>query len=239
MDLFSRGTGDEGVWTPLADVMAALMVVFMLLVTLLSAQIDPAISMEEAHLRAQKVVYAQLREVLGEHLDEWDAQLDPLTLAIQFKDGGGVLFGMGDATLSPEFRRVLNELVPKMIEAVVAEDHLRPLIEEIRIEGHTSSEWSRFVTPSQAYLLNMELSQDRTRTVLAYVLRHRAVRESEHRQWFRKHLTANGLSSSRPVQTASGDEDPDRSRRVEIRFQLWKTPEAAEFVRDNLFSTQP
>ena len=42
---------------------------------------------------------------------------------------------------------------------------------EIRIEGHTSSEWFDQSTGNEAYLNNMELSQNRARNVLDYILR--------------------------------------------------------------------
>ena len=62
----------------------------------------------------------------------------------------------------------------------------------------------------------MELSQDRTRSVLRFVLD--TVNEGEPREWTRRHLTANGLSSSQPI-LVDGAEDPAASRRVEFRVR--------------------
>src|SRR5690606_16352485 len=104
-------------------------------------------------------------------------------------------------------------------------------ISEIRIEGHTSSEWNEHVSEEEAYLLNMELSQGRTRAVLTYFLRHEAINRHSLREHIRSRLTANGLSSSHPILDSLGKEDTVRSRRVEIRFQQKRDREAIELIR--------
>ena len=61
----------------------------------------------------------------------------------------------------------------------------------------------------------MELSQARTRNVLYYCLNISNLEIS----WVKKLITANGLSSSQPVLTATGVESPTKSRRVEFRVR--------------------
>jgi outer membrane protein OmpA-like peptidoglycan-associated protein len=63
----------------------------------------------------------------------------------------------------------------------------------------------------------MELSQARTRTTLSYVLGLPTV--AADRPWLTHYLTANGLSSSRPILDADHHEDSERSRRVEFRVR--------------------
>jgi outer membrane protein OmpA-like peptidoglycan-associated protein len=93
----------------------------------------------------------------------------------------------------------------------------QPSIEEVRIEGHTSSEWRGAANPTDAFFRNMDLSQQRTRAVLEVILTARGL--EQHRDWARTTVTANGMSSARPVFRAgnASAEDPDRSRRVEFR----------------------
>jgi hypothetical protein len=67
------------------------------------------------------------------------------------------------------------------------------------------------------YLHNMELSQARTRSTLLYVLMLPQVRGEV--DWLRRLVTANGLSSSRPILDASGKEDAARSRRVDFKIR--------------------
>jgi outer membrane protein OmpA-like peptidoglycan-associated protein len=63
----------------------------------------------------------------------------------------------------------------------------------------------------------MELSQARTRSTLSYVLGLPSV--DGDRAWLTHYLTANGLSSSRPILDANRHEDAERSRRVEFRVR--------------------
>ena len=90
-------------------------------------------------------------------------------------------------------------------------------ISEIRIEGHTSSEWSGEISQEDSYILNMELSQNRTRSVLQYVLSIPDI--APIREWLKMHLTANGLSSSKLIANHHGKENPEESRRVEFRVR--------------------
>lgn len=63
----------------------------------------------------------------------------------------------------------------------------------------------------------MELSQDRTRSVLQYALD--TLPTTQNRDWVQTIITANGLSSSKPVLMATGEEDTTQSRRVEFRVR--------------------
>ncbi len=68
----------------------------------------------------------------------------------------------------------------------------------------------------------MELSQGRTREVLKYMLGHQQLQEDT--KWIEKHITANGLSSNRPITKKDKDgnytnvEDREKSRRIEFRI---------------------
>ena len=71
----------------------------------------------------------------------------------------------------------------------------------------------------------MELSQDRARSVLEYCMDMMKSRPWDNR-WLVKKLTANGLSFSRLIcrdgregDCAYGNEDKDKSRRVEFRIR--------------------
>ena len=170
--------------------------------------------------REQQIFEALLRE-FREDLPGWNAEIEEATLLIRFKSPE-VLFELGDDAIRPEFQTILRNFFPRYVEVLKP---FRDALDELRIEGHTSSEWYN-ASFEQAYFENMRLSQDRTRTVLEYVLGLNAV--SDERAWLRQLLTANGLSSSRRVLTAKGIEDPERSRRVEFRV---KTTVRSEIVK--------
>ena len=86
----------------------------------------------------------------------------------------------------------------------------------MKIEGHTSSEWSNS-TLDEAYFNNMKLSQERTRSTLEKCYAQTPV---EMQEWVRKFVTANGMSFSRPVLLQDGSEDVVRSRRVEFTIVI-------------------
>ena len=106
------------------------------------------------------------------------------------------------------------------------------MIEELRIEGHTSSIWNTDVSDHQAYLYNMQLSHARTFSVLEFTLGLRSV--EEHYQWIQPKLTANGLSSSRVIRGADGEEDRASSRRVEFRIRTKIEDDVLQLIDEGL-----
>ena len=121
--------------------------------------------------------------------------------------------------LTEDFERALRIFFPIYLQTVDKWE-LRGLVDEIRIEGHTDSDGS--------YMYNMELSQDRARNVLNFVIELPKLKKSEaYFQWSKSLLTANGLSYSRRLNQSGdvmrfpfkGEENKDRSRRVEVKLR--------------------
>jgi len=223
----------------LGDLMAAILLIFVLLLsaTLLMLREEynkknqlaeeTRLAAEETRRRAEEIqkiaqMYNRLKVELFDDLfrefrsdlEKWNAVLDRETLSVRFQEPD-VLFGRGEAGIKPSFQAILDDFFPRYIR-ILAISKYKENIEEIRIEGHTSSEWINETDPTRSYFKNMELSQDRTRSVLEYVLR---LVRGEQREWSQRLITANGLSSSKLIQTANGEEDQDRSRRVEFRVR--------------------
>ena len=149
----------------------------------------------------------QFRTVWRGYLD-----LDMETLSIRFKKP----FIQGDATVPNAFKNVLLDFFPRYV-AILTKPEYRDGIAEIRIEGHTSSEWHDRVGLDRAYYNNMKLSQDRARNVLQYVLEMRHPQVTQNKEWIKKYLTANGLSSSKLILDLDGKQNREESRRVEFR----------------------
>jgi len=145
-------------------------------------------------------------------LPRWGGELKR-DLSLRFYNAD-LLFPQGEDELRPAFRTILADFFPRYV-SIITSDKYRNDILEVRIEGHTSSDWGE-LPEDQAYIRNMALSQARTRTTLAFLLELPQV--GGQRDWLKAHLTANGLSSSKPVIEA-GEEDPVRSRRVEFRLR--------------------
>jgi len=192
------------------DLMAAVLFIFILLLsaTMLQVQqkadVDEKITKEYNRLKTQ--LYIDLEKEFKEDLTVWNAKIDSSELSIRFQEPS-TLFDYNKSDLKPKFVDILNDFFPRYIN-VISNTAYKDNIEEIRIEGHTDS--------SGGYIYNMELSQNRTRSVLSYCL---TLLNEQDKIWAQYRITANGLSSSHPIPSKNGIEDPDLSRRVEFRIR--------------------
>lgn len=212
----------EETWISISDMMAGLMVIFLFIaisyMLYVRSEKDKIEQIAHTYNQLQSTLIDSLNNEFEYDFDKWNAELVDTTLSIQFRANQlNVLFGQGEAELRPYFQEILREFFPRYLEVL---KQFRDEITEIRIEGHTSSEWITGVGPDEAYILNMELSQGRTRSVLEFVLQMPSI-EQQDRNWIKGVLTANGLSSSQLlfVDGSEGREDRIKSRRVEFRVQ--------------------
>jgi outer membrane protein OmpA-like peptidoglycan-associated protein len=206
-------------WIPLSDLMTGLMVMFLLIAVVYMMRVEA----EADRIKEVAIAYNEVRDELHRDLErefqddlpQWKAKIVKADLAVQFTEPE-VLFASGSSTLRPDFRLILDDFFPRYMR-ILTSDKYRESITEVRIEGHTSSEWYDGATDRIAYFRNMALSQERTRSTLQYVLS--LPQSGAHEAWLRQHLTANGLSSSRLVSDTAGREDRLRSRRVEFKVR--------------------
>lgn len=221
-ELFSSNSNSsparEEHWIPLSDLMTGLMMMFMLIAVVFMVKVEA----ESKQVKDVAVVYETMRNQLHADLlrefeadlPRWGAELTP-DLTLRFKEPE-VLFDIGKDSLKPKFRAILDNFFPRYVQ-ILSGDKYRESIDEIRIEGHTSSVWNNQTSEDDAYFLNMDLSQARTRMALRYVLSLPAV--AYQKSWLRSHMTANGLSSSKLVFASDGSESKAASQRVEFRVR--------------------
>lgn len=202
-------------WIAVSDLMSGLMMLFLLIAVMYLVIVER----KNDEIERVVVLYEDLREELyqdllaefASDLPRWGAELDE-DLKFRFTNTE-LLFEEGQSSLKPEFSDILSDFFPRYMGILNSENY-RDEILEVRIEGHTSSAWSFASDSDDAYMRNMALSQERTRTTLGFIFGLESV---EHeKDWLRERLTANGLSSSQLIMTDNGEEDPDRSRRVEF-----------------------
>jgi outer membrane protein OmpA-like peptidoglycan-associated protein len=216
--LFKESGESESHWISISDMMSGLMMIFLFISVSYMINIvrekDKIKEIAVTYNRLQNDLYSDLEAEFSNDLEKWNAKIDRQSLSVRF-ESPEVLFQTGSASISEKFKLILNDFFPRYIK-ILANEKYRSDIEEIRIEGHTSSEWSFDVPKDIAYFNNMALSQDRTRSVLEYVFLHPKV--AKQKQWLKKNLTANGLSSSKLV-INDNLEQKERSRRVEFRVK--------------------
>jgi outer membrane protein OmpA-like peptidoglycan-associated protein len=217
-------------WIPLADLMSGLMMMFMLIAIIFMVKVEndakkvKDIALIYDQMRAQ--LYQDLHSEFEKDLPRWGAELDH-DLALRFKEPN-VLFATGDDKLKPRFTLILNDFFPRYVHILSAEKY-RNAIEEIRIEGHTSSVWNGGSSKNDAYFANMALSQSRTRSTLQHVLTLPQVQSQQ--EWLKTHLTANGLSSSKLLYLADGAENKEGSQRVEFRLRTNADARISEILK--------
>lgn len=207
--------GSSSYWIPLADLMTGLMMVFMLLTAAFMLRVEQTTTLVVKEYEETKAdMLRALQQEFDKDLKQWNADLLG-DMTIRFKDPK-VLFATGSAELRPQFKEVLKDFFPRYV-ALITSKKYRNAVKEIRIEGHTSSFWNSSNDARSAYFHNMELSQARTRSALEFLLTLKAI--SEERTWLIEHVTANGLSSSRPL--IPDDRSPkseQANQRVEFRI---------------------
>lgn len=217
-------------WIPLSDLMTGLMMMFMLIaiIFMLKEESDANkvkdIAVIYDQMRSQ--LYQDLHSEFAKDLPGWGAELDH-DLTLRFKEPD-VLFDTGKDNLKPRFVEILNNFFPRYVR-ILSGDKYRNAIEEIRIEGHTSSVWNGGTSVNDAYFHNMELSQSRTRSTLKYVLTLPQVQNEQ--EWLKSHLTANGLSSSKLLKHPDGTEDKEGSQRVEFRLRTNADARISEILK--------
>ena len=211
-------TNQEDQWISLSDLMTGLMMIFMLIAIAFMMKVE----VQQFKTKQVAVLYDQVRlelysELMREFKDDlpvWGAELTQ-DLVFRFKDPE-ILFNTGKDELKPKFQDILHNFFPRYTRIITTPKY-DGQIQEVRIEGHTSSFWAANTAPEEAYFKNMELSQSRTRSTLRFVLGLQEVQSQT--DWLHKHVTANGLSSSHLIVNKDGTEDPVRSQRVEFHIR--------------------
>ena len=208
---FEENGSDSSFGLSIGDLMASLLLLFVLLLaaTLLNLQnqYDDQLTVAAKYTEVKRNIYDELHITFQDSLSSWQAEIDSTELVIRFTEPG-MLFDNNQSNLKPEFKKILASFFPKYVE-VLTRGEFKDNIEEIRIEGHTDSNGD--------YYYNMKLSQDRTRSTLEYSMAQ--LPPIAERDWVQKRLTANGLSSSKPILDKQGKENKQASRRVEFRIR--------------------
>ena len=216
------GTKKESHWIPLADLMTVLMVIFLFISISYMEQVQNGYKIIEDYEKSKKDLYDELNQTFKKDFAKWDLILDN-DLSIKFTNPQ-VLFGTGSSDITPRFRSILSDFLPKYL-SVVLQNKYKDKIAEIRIEGHTDT--IPIKISGDPYIDNMKLSQDRGRNVLAYLRSQNCFlnlkpKEQERLQYW---LTANGLSYGRTVDKeyklsfeSKKQIDNSKSRRVEFRI---------------------
>jgi len=211
----STNKQSNNIWMSTSDLMSGLMMVFMFIAISYMVVERKSYQTAEVFKKAKLELVQALKKEFNKDSKGWRAEINEAEISIRFV-GPEILFDPGKSFIKPEFQIILNNFYPRYLGVL---SDFKEFIDEIRIEGHTSKGWKN-KSNNASYLLNMELSQDRSRSVLSHVLnlvRHKIPKELL--SWAKKRITANGLSSSKLIYKKDGKYDQKKSRRVEFKIR--------------------
>lgn len=190
---------DEAQWITLSDMMLSMMLIFLVVsitymvkLHIYVEKLEKVKGIEQTLQATKQGIHTQLKKLFDSNAKTWGAELSPdLTLRFVNPD---TLFDSGSAALKTSYKNSLQAFFPQYLKLMM-QPNFQSQIKEIRIEGHTSSLWSSTTTADQAYFLNMELSQRRTRETLAFLMNNTNLNDEE-KNWLKKHFRAIGFSSA-------------------------------------------
>jgi len=225
----------DNYWIPLSDLMTVLMVIFLFIsISYMMYVRNKQAEKDKLFKDFEKTKVELLKELQTEFKDDfkkdkWDAIIDSADLSIKFVNER-VLFDYNQSVLKSEFETVLSNFFPRYLE-IILKPQYRDKIAEVRIEGHTDIQGD--------YIYNVELSQNRTRNVMDFLLNsiYYSKLENSERERLKFWLTANGLSFGRTLDkdgnlTAKSHKAPDNDKCRRVEFKIVTTSE--ELVRDAL-----
>lgn len=247
-----RKSNDEetSYWLSYSDMMAALLLIFVLIISFTMLQAKKQYESREQELVAQQELIEEQQEQMEEQQEQLDRIIgirseliealrdefegsdlkvfvDSQTGAITFDSS--VLFDSNKYDIKDSGASFLNEFLPRYF-SVLLEGGFKEYVSEIIIEGHTDTR--------STYMYNLELSQQRALSVAKYCLdEETSVLSKKQIAELQTIVTANGRSYSDPVYNDDGSVNMDASRRVEFKFRL-KDEEMVEEMINILNSTE-
>ena len=217
-------------WQSFADMMAALLLIFVLVLAsiilqlqeayeklsadAIQAQTEASIAIGELEKRGEELekilgIRQSLIEALSKEFKEDELRIDPQTGALVFKTD--LMFDFKETTLKKSYQNKLRVFIKKYVDILLS-DEFAPHIAEIIIEGHTDSVGT--------YEDNLWFSQQRALNVALLILsEEEGIFAGDELEHLKQITTINGRSFSERIMI-NGKEDAEASRRVEIQFRL-------------------
>ena len=160
---------NEHIWIPFTDLMSVLMLVFLLLIVIILSLI-PREDLE-SKLKVKEFeqvtldLYEELDKALSPKKEEWGIEVSE-DLTVKFNNTE-VLFNQDSSLIRKEFEKILDEFIP-IYFTIINKEKYNESVKEVKIEGHTAA-----TSPiHNTYIKTVKLSQDRSRSILEYILNH-------------------------------------------------------------------
>ena len=198
-------------WTTMSDLLLGLAIIFMVLFVLaMTGFTQETVKQKQSQMEASKELVEKLKEA------DIEATVDTMTGDVKISDLE--LFELNSYELSDKGKIYLNKLIPIYIENIFSNQELLDNITNIVVQGHADSQqYVNVGTENEQFVKNMTLSLQRANSVAEYIFKTNF--NSNYDEQLRKMLVVEGRSYSNPV-LVDGDEDYDKSRRVELKLKV-------------------
>ena len=213
----------HNVWMSVSDLMTGLMIIFLFIAIAYMRQGQENQTVLTDYVETRNKLHDKLQSEFKDRPEDWQLVIGK-DLSMKFNNPE-VLFATGSAELTPKFKSILDEFLPKYIDILI-NDSLCTRIKEIRIEGHTDD--VKFAgSNTDPFIDNARLSQQRSLAVLTYLRQMQALKKytPDQQKMLEYWFTANGLSYGKSLDkdgeyTFISKQPIDRnlSRRVEFRI---------------------
>ena len=204
----SRDQAEKPFWISYADLMTALMVLFLVVMSVALLAVTKTVNEREKEKAAYDAAVEALLDDVQRAVDRYPGvTLDRGRRVIDF--GRKALFPLADYRLTLEQAQYLREFTPEVL--AIANSRLgKDLLKRIVVEGFTDE--------TGTYLYNLNLSLQRSQSVLCALLADPAHDQTalsdDRRQDIQDLFLVGGFSFNSARATA------DESRRVELRLEL-------------------
>lgn len=228
----------HNVWLSVSDLMTGLMIIFLFIAIAYISRVKKNQNVLTDYVDTRTQLHDKLVDKFKSDTARWQMTIGH-DLSMRFNNPS-VLFATGSYDLTPEFKEILDEFLPKYFDILV-NDPLHEKIKEIRIEGHTDNVPAPQFN-KDPYIANTILSQLRSVSVLMHIRSMPAFNSytEEQRRMIEFWLTANGLSYGRALDAdgnfcydSNNPIDLDKSRRVEFRIVTSGEEVLENFVKKN------
>ena len=215
----SKDEAEKPFWISYADLMTALMVLFLVVMSVALLAVTKTVSQIEQEKAQRQKDIAKLLDEVEQAADRYPGvKVDRDRDIIDFGDKAH--FEKGSYALSPDQARLLRAFVPEIL-AIARDDLGRKWLKRVVVEG--------FASPEGDYLYNLNLSLERSQRVLCILFAppypdERPMTPAELEQ-VRDLFLVGGYSFNAAIYDAA-TKSYDESRRVELRLEFLGIGEA-------------
>jgi outer membrane protein OmpA-like peptidoglycan-associated protein len=217
----SKSEGESPFWISFSDLMSALMVLFLVVMTVTLISVTKSVTAEEeAKIQREKDIRSVMALIKRDSAQK-DVSVDESTYRIDL--GEIVRFESGDFSIKPQAARFLRDYIPVLLKAKLTPEGQK-WMRHVVVEGFTDQDGT--------YLYNLGLSLNRSRSVVCTLFARptadeKALGEPELRQ-IQDLFLVGGYSFN------SIRQDKAASRRVELKIEFWGIDEDRSFTNEQL-----